>query len=45
MLELFGGFVLTVIILIIAIGTFFIFDNEVLYGHFAKKVRKYFVVE
>jgi hypothetical protein len=33
------------IILTVIVSLFFVFDNEVLRGHFAKKIRKHFGVE
>ena len=39
--ELFAG----LIILTFIVSIFFIFDNEILRGHFAKKIRKQFGVE
>ena len=39
--ELFAG----LIILTFIVSIFFVFDNEILRGHFAKKIRKYFGVE
>lgn len=44
MTELFITLV-TLIILAFIAGLFFLFDNEILHGHFAKKIRKYFGVE
>jgi hypothetical protein len=41
MFELFAG----LIILTFIVSIFFIFDNEILRGHFAKKIRKHFGVE
>lgn len=42
--ELFIALV-TLIILAFIAGLFFLFDNEILHGCFAKKIRKYFGVE
>ena len=42
--ELFLALV-TLIILAFITGLFFVFDNEILHGHFAKKIRKHFGVE
>ena len=39
--ELFAG----LIILTFIVSIFFVFDNEILRGHFAKKIRKHFGVE
>ena len=33
------------IILTVIVSLFFVFDNEILRGHFAKKIRKHFGVE
>lgn len=41
MFELFFG----LIILTFIVGMFLVFDNEILHGHFAKKIRKHFGVE
>ncbi len=41
MFELLTG----LIILTFIAGVFFILDNEILRGHFAKKIRKHFGVE
>jgi hypothetical protein len=41
MFELFAG----LIILTFIVSIFFVFDNEILRGHFAKKIRKHFGVE
>ena len=41
MFELFVG----LIILTFIVSIFFVFDNEILRGHFAKKIRKHFGVE
>jgi hypothetical protein len=35
----------TLIILAFIATLFFLFDNEILYGYFAKKIRKHFGVE
>ena len=39
--ELFAG----LIILTFIVSIFFVFDNEILRGHFAKKIREHFGVE
>ena len=39
--ELFAG----LIILTFIVSIFFVFDHEILRGHFAKKIRKHFGVE
>ena len=39
--EIFVG----LIILTFIVSLFFVFDNEILHGHFAKKIRKHFGVE
>ena len=41
MFELLAG----LIILTFIVSLFFVFDNEILNGHFAKKIRKHFGVE
>lgn len=41
MFEIFAG----LIILTFIVSIFFVFDNEILRGHFAKKIRKHFGVE
>jgi hypothetical protein len=41
MFEIFA----VVIILVFIVGMFLVFDNEILRGHFAKKIRKYFGVK
>ena len=41
MFELFVGLIILTFIVIL----FFVFDNEILRGHFAKKIRKHFGVE
>lgn len=41
MFELFA----IVIILVFIVGMFLVVDNEILHGHFAKKIRKHFGVE
>jgi hypothetical protein len=40
MFELFAGLIIFTFI----VSIFFIFDNEILRGHFAKKIRKHFGV-
>ena len=42
--EIFVGLV-GLIILTFIVSIFFVFDNEILRGHFAKKIRKHFGVE
>jgi hypothetical protein len=41
MFELLAGLIIFTFI----VSLFFVFDNEILRGHFAKKIRKHFGVE